>query len=224
MTHRVVVTGAAGICPLGSSWNEARGSLAALRNCVRRIEQWENYEGLNTKLGAPVSDFSLPAHYQPEQTRSMGRVAQLAVRATEIALTESGLLNDPALTDGSTGVAYGSCTGSTDEVAQLVAAIVGEANASLSADAYIRHMSHTAAININRFFKLKGRVIPTPSACTAGSQSIGYACEAIRSGRQTAMIAGGAEELCASEAAVFDVLYATSTANQAPQSLLSLFR
>ncbi len=49
-------------------------------------------------------------------------------------------------------------------------------------------------------------MIPTSSACTSGSQAIGYAWEAIRHGYQTVMVAGGAEELCPSEAAVFDTL------------------
>ena len=72
------------------------------------------------------------------------------------------------------------------------------------------------ATNIGLYFGMKGRVIPACSACTSGSQSIGYSYEAIRFGRATLMAAGGAEELCASEAAVFDTLYATSTRNDTP--------
>jgi 3-oxoacyl-[acyl-carrier-protein] synthase II len=59
-------------------------------------------------------------------------------------------------------------------------------------------------------------VIPTSSACTSGSQGIGYGYEAIRFGRQTAMITGGAEELHVIDAAVFDIMYATSTRNEEP--------
>jgi 3-oxoacyl-[acyl-carrier-protein] synthase II len=66
------------------------------------------------------------------------------------------------------------------------------------------------------YFGLKGRVIPTSSACTSGSQGIGYAYEAIKFGAQKLMLAGGAEELCATEAMVFDTLYATSTKNDTP--------
>jgi 3-oxoacyl-[acyl-carrier-protein] synthase II len=71
-------------------------------------------------------------------------------------------------------------------------------------------------VNIGVFFGLKGRIIPTSSACTSGSQGIGYAYEAIKYGHQDLMVAGGAEELCATEAAVFDTLYATSTRNSEP--------
>ncbi len=71
-------------------------------------------------------------------------------------------------------------------------------------------MPHTTAANIGIFFGLTGRIIPTSSACTSGSQGIGYAYEAIKFGRQPLMLAGGAEELCPTEAMVFDALYATS--------------
>lgn len=84
-------------------------------------------------------------------------------------------------------------------------------------------MPHTTAVNTGLFFGLKGRVIPTSSACTSGSQAIGYAWEAIRHGYQTVRVAGGAEELCPSEAAVFDTLFATSQRNDAPKTTPSPF-
>jgi 3-oxoacyl-[acyl-carrier-protein] synthase II len=86
----------------------------------------------------------------------------------------------------------------------------------INATTYIKMMAHTAPVNIGVFFGLTGRVITTSSACTSGSQGIGYAYEAIKGGKQLAMIAGGAEELCATEAAVFDTLFATSVRNDAP--------
>jgi 3-oxoacyl-[acyl-carrier-protein] synthase II len=60
-------------------------------------------------------------------------------------------------------------------------------------------------------------VIPTNSACTSGSQAIGYAFEAIQHGHQARMLAGGAEELCPTQAKAFDTLYATSRRNEEPQ-------
>ncbi len=77
-------------------------------------------------------------------------------------------------------------------------------------------MGHTTAVNIGVFFKVRGRIIPAVSACTSGSQGIGFAYEAIKFGLQDVMLAGGAEELCPTEAAMFDALYATSTRNHEP--------
>ncbi|RYY84031.1 MAG: beta-ketoacyl-ACP synthase, partial [Comamonadaceae bacterium] len=72
-------------------------------------------------------------------------------------------------------------------------------------------------VNIGVFLGLTGRIVTTSSACAAGSQGIGYAFEAIQAGRQVAMLAGGAEELDAIDAAVFDTLFATSTKNDQPE-------
>src|SRR5229473_2214126 len=88
----------------------------------------------------------------------------------------------------------------------------------LNATSYIQMMSHTAAVNIGLLFGVTGRIIPTSTACTAGSMAIGYACEAIRWGKADVMIAGGADELNASATAVFDTMFATSTRNDRPET------
>lgn len=213
---RVVVTGAAGICPLGSDWPTIQANLASGKNCVRYMEDWDKYEGLNNRLAAPVVDFELPAHYTRKRTRSMGRVSKLSVRATELALEASGLDQHPSLKNGDTGVSYGSATGSTDAALEFAKLLVDYTTKAMTATTYVRMMSHTAAVNIGVFFGAKGRLIPTSSACTAGSQGIGYAYEAIAWGKQKCMIAGGAEELCPTESTVFDVLYATTNRNDEP--------
>ena len=214
--RRVVVTGMAGISPIGSDWPTIVGNLQAGNTGIRYMEEWDKYQELSTRLGAPVVDFSRPAHYSRKQVRSMGRVAMMATRATELALEQAGLLNDPIITDGRMGVSYGSSTGSPDAIADFGNMLLNHASGSINANSYLKMMSHTAAVNIGVFFSLKGRVIPTSSACTSGSQGIGYAYEAIKYGHQELMAAGGAEELCATEAAVFDTLYATSTQNNYP--------
>ena len=213
---RVVVTGMAGVTALGNSWQAIKPRLQACRNAVVQMAEWEEYQGLNTRLGAPITDFALPAHYNRKQTRSMGRVSQLATVATELALARAGLLGDPRLSDGRTGIAYGSSVGSSAQMGAFGQMISQKSLEPISATTYVQIMAHTTAVNAGLFFGLRGRVIPTSSACTSGSQAIGYAAEAIRHGYQQIMVAGGADELCASEAAVFDILYATSQRNEAP--------
>jgi 3-oxoacyl-[acyl-carrier-protein] synthase II len=214
--RRVVVTGIGAISPLGSSWTDAKARLVEGRNLVQVMDDWTDIDGLNTNLGVPVSDFRMPEHYTRKQTRSMGRVAGMSVVAAEKALEQAGLLGSDFLTSGAVGVSFGSSTGSTDAQMEFGNMILRRSTDGLNATTYVRMMSHTAAVNIAVFFGATGRVITTSSACTAGSQGIGYAYEAIRYGRQDAMIAGGGEELCPTQAAIFDTLYATSTRNDAP--------
>ncbi|UUE10012.1 beta-ketoacyl-ACP synthase [Dickeya zeae] len=216
--RRVVVTGMGGVTAFGDNWEQVASGLLAGRNAVRKMPEWQVYDGLNTLLGAPVEDFRLPEHYTRKRIRSMGRVSLMATRATELALEQAGLLGHPVLTNGETGIAYGSSTGSTGPVSEFATMLTEKHTNNITGTTYVQMMPHTTAVNAGLFFGLRGRVIPTSSACTSGSQAIGYAWEAIRHGYQTVMVAGGAEELCPSEAAVFDTLFATSQRNDAPET------
>lgn len=213
---RVVVTGMAAISPIGNGWEQIRSSLVARASGIRRIDDWDKYEGLNTRLGAPA-EFERPEHYSRKSTRSMGRVALMATRASELALIDAGLLDHPIVSDGRMGVAYGSSAGSPPAVVEFASMIINHRTDGLNATSYIKMMGHTTAVNIAVFFGMKGRIHTTSSACTSGSQGVGYAYEAIKYGRQAAMLAGGAEELCPTEAAVFDTLFATSLQNEHPE-------
>ncbi len=221
--RRVVVTGMAGISPLGNDWPSIRARLGEYRNAIVHMQDWVAYEGLNTQLGAPAAPFELGKRYDRKSIRSMGRVALLATRATEMALEEAGLLDHPLLKSGQMGVSFGSSAGTPSAIGDFGRMMEERTTRGINATTYIKMMAHTAPVNIGVFFGVTGRVVTTSSACTSGSQGIGYAFEAIQSGKQLAMIAGGAEELDATEAAVFDTLFATSTRNSAPETSPSPF-
>ena len=146
----------------------------------------------------------------------MGAVSRMATCATERALAAAGLLGDPVLVAGRTGIAYGSSFGSPQPYVAFAELMTQGMSQKLNATSYIQMMSHTAAVNIGLFFGITGRTIPTSCACTSGSQAIGYAFEAIRAGHAEIMLAGGADELDITQAAVFDTLYATSVRNDEP--------
>jgi 3-oxoacyl-[acyl-carrier-protein] synthase II len=213
---RVVITGMSAISPIGQDWDTIAANLRALTTGIRYIESWDKYEGLNTRLGGPVDDFEKPSHYTRKAVRSMGRMSVMATRATELALQQAGLLDDPCIQDGRMGVAVGSSSGTPDAIGEFGQMLFNHSVNGLNATSYVRMMPHTAPVNIGVFFGLKGRIITTSSACTSGSQGIGYAYEAIKYGHQQMMVAGGCEELSATQAAVFDTLFATSTNNANP--------
>ncbi|TWI13302.1 beta-ketoacyl-ACP synthase [Aerolutibacter ruishenii] len=216
LQRRVVVTGAGGISPLGNDWASIHARLRECRNAVQRIDAWDVYEGLNTKLAAPAAPFELPPHYNRKTTRSMGRVALMAVRASELALEDAGLLGDPVLTSGRVGVSNGSSAGTHAAIGDFGRMLNEHTTAGINATTYIKMMSHTAPVNIGVFFGLTGRVITTSSACTSGSMGIGAAYEVVRAGKQVAMLAGGSEQMDATASAVFDTLFATSVRNNEP--------
>jgi len=211
------VTGMYGISPIGIGWDAVRKSLFEGHSGVVRMDEWGEFEGLETRLGAPVRDFQTVEGYARKKIRSMGRDSLMATRSADLALAEAGLAGAALVSDGTTGVAFGCTQGSPRGVEVYATKFYGQRTTrGIRGSDYIQFMSHTCAANIAQFFGVVGRVLPTCSACTSGSQGIGTAYEAVAFGQQDVMIAGGAEELDGIDAAIFDVLYAASTRNDDP--------
>ncbi|WP_408941443.1 beta-ketoacyl-ACP synthase [Helicobacter sp. MIT 99-5507] len=219
---RVFVVGYGIVSTFGKSWSEFRSALLKKQNAVKYMQEWEKYQELTTYLAAPIIDYSHPKEWSRKDLRSLGRVSQYSVEAAGLALKMAGLFGDESIKDGRMGVASGSSTGSTDAIMQL-AKLMFAGESDCNANSYIKSMPHTTAANIAIFYGLKGRMIPTSSACTSASHAIGYAYEAIKYGKIPIMLAGGAEELCPSECYVFNSLYATSQKNSTPNLTPSPF-
>ena len=214
---RVVVTGMSGITSLGETAEQIFEQFTLGKSGIRYMPDWEIYPDLRSKLAGPVESFTVPKHFNRKVTRGMGRVALMSAVCAEKALEDAGLLHADILKSGDTGVAFGSSAGSVDAVREFGSMLIEHNMSQLNATTYIRMMSHTSAVNMTVYFGLKGLTLPTSSACTSGSMAIGQAYEAIKYGKQTVMIAGGAEELSAAGSAVFDVLLATSVQNDHPE-------
>ena len=215
--RRVVVTGMALASPLGCDIETAFSGLQKLENCIEYDKSLDEYKRLNTRLSAYVKDFEIPSTYNRKVLRTMGPVSIMAVRTAELALEDAGLLGDEIITNGETGVSYGSSAGSLDAIIDFYGMQIDKEVKGLNSGSYVKMMSQTAPVNISLYFKTIGRLIPTSTACTSGSMGIGYAYEAIKNGYETVMIAGGGDEMHPTEIAIFDTLYATSQKNDTPK-------
>lgn len=212
--NRVVITGVGAVSAFGRDWASVQAAFVAQHNAVRIMPEYDEFVELEAKLAAPLATpYSAPAHWSRKQLRSMGLVAQYTVDAAEQALTQAGLRDDASIRDGRMGVAAGSSSGSPQDILD-VGLLLSHLPNHFNANTYVRMMPHTTAANVAIFFGLTGRLIPTSSACTSGSQGIGYAYEAIKYGKIPMMLAGGSEELSASQVLVFDSLYAASRCRQ----------
>lgn len=216
------MTGIGGITAFGRSWTEIKAAFQRKQNAVKFMDWNGLYLDLESRLGAPIEDYTPPSHWTRKQLRSMGRVSMLCVDAAERALANAGLLDEngvinPLYQDGRMGVSCGVSTGSTQDIRDVGELLINGEASNFNANTYVRMMPHTTAANVGIFFGLKGRIIPTSSACTSGSQGIGYAYEAIKYGLISSMLAGGSEEFCPSEVYIFDTLYASSRNNQHPK-------
>lgn len=212
---RVFVSGYGLISAFGKSWESMRAGLEKQENAVCVMDSWKKYKDLTCYLAAPIKDYAPPKEWNRKQSRSLGRVSCYAVEAAQSALGAANL-DLLAIKDGRMGVASGSSSGSTQAILEMAELFLNDKN-NVNANTYIKMMPHTTAANVALFFGLKGRIIPTSSACTSASLAIGYGYEAIKFGRIPMMLCGGAEELCVSQAFTFNLLYATSLKNNTPK-------
>lgn len=220
---RVVVTGMALASPLGCDVDEAYLNLKKFENCVVYSKELDEFENMNTRLSAPVRGFVTPEHFNRKILRTMGQVAIYSTAVSELALKDAGLLGEDCISNGDTGVSYGSSSGSLESIIDFYTMQVEKKVRCVNSGSYVKMMPQTTTVNISLYFKTKGRLIPTSTACTSGSMGIGYGYEAIKNGYQKVMIVGGAEELHPSHIAIFDTLYATSLKNDTPKLTPSPF-
>lgn len=187
------------------------------RSGVTRQPAWAEIEGMRTRLTAEV-----PAYVAlPElgaRTENMGRVALLATRAAEIALSQAGLLDaDGRLREPETAIVFGSTSGSPPAIETVAVDLDVLRDPTRTAKPrFVQMLSDTTSVNLACYFGARGRVISTISACTSGSQAIGQAYELIKRGKVRFALAGGAEECHVICSAVFDIMHSTSTLHDDP--------
>ncbi|RMG94386.1 MAG: beta-ketoacyl-ACP synthase [Deltaproteobacteria bacterium] len=207
--QRVVVTGMGLASPLGNDLRTVRDALVEGRHGIGPVPHWTGFEGVRSRIGGLVRDVDV-GFVSRKHLRAMGRVAELAAAATKDAVEMAGLSED-LLRSGRVALFYGSTDGSTKAAEDYYGRLyTTRSYDGLLASSYLKFMSHTCAANLASIFGVTGRVVPICSACTSASQSIGEAYWSIRSGREVAAVAGGAEESHFTVAGVFDLMLATS--------------
>ena len=215
--RRVVVTGIGMVTPLGHDLESSWAGLVAGKSGTGRITHWDP-TGFPTQITARVNDWEPGAYMDRKEVRRTSRGTQLAWKATQEALTRSGL--DLSQEDRShVGVEMGLAFGGWD--------IVEEEGRKLEAGGPKRFnpASATAALisSAPTFIAIKyGITGPTNSqvtACATGITSIGEAARRIQRGEADVMLTGGAESYLTKMAiSTFSRLGAASTRNDEPES------
>jgi 3-oxoacyl-[acyl-carrier-protein] synthase II len=207
---RIVVTGIGLRSPIGNNIKDLQDSLLAKKSGVIAMPEWEDIQNLRTNVAGVCSNINEESIARKHR-RSMGRVGILAALAAQDAISDSSL-SEEEIASERCGISFGSTEGSAQAMEKFLTQILDKRSLKgLPSSIYLQFMSHTCAANIASMFEVKGPVIASCTACVSGSQGIGYAYDAIKSGRADIMIAGGAEEMHFMDAGIFDIMRATST-------------
>jgi 3-oxoacyl-[acyl-carrier-protein] synthase II len=213
MERRVVITGCSAITPIGHGKDEIVRHLVEGISGVKKIREDDLLSGFIDCGVFGTVDYPLEYDFKRQHRKTMGPVSYYACQVAKEVLKDSGLNHD-FITSGRLGVAFGSTHGSPSVQREIYKSFFSKSRSSFSkigAVDYLKSMVHTTAANITKMFGITGRVISSSTACTTGSQSIGFGYEMVKYGMQDAMLCGGADEYDTTTVAVFDNLLACST-------------
>lgn len=196
MKKRCVITGLGIICPVGNDVKESWDSIQAGKSGLGVVKSIDT-EGCYANLGGEVFCDELPA---PQYDRS----ARLCIKAAEEAISDAGLSEQRA---GEAGVIVGSCIGGAVSIDEyLTAQKEGKEDDSRIPNMAASSIANSAAA----YLGLNGVTANIVNACAAGTMSIAYACDLIRSGSGDIFLAGGTDPFSSLAFAGFHALHALS--------------
>ena len=214
--RRVAITGIGIVSSIGNNVEEVTN---ALRNGTSGIVAAPEYAelGFRSQVHGTVK-LDVTEHIDRKQLRFMGEGAAYAVLAMEQAIADAGL-DDHLISHVKTGLVAGSGGPST---ANLLAAFdITREKGPKRIGPYMvpRCMSSTVSACIATFFKIKGINYSISSACSTSAHCITAGADAIRSGNQNIVFAGGGEELHWTLSVLFDAMGAMSSKyNDTPET------
>lgn len=206
MSKRVVVTGLGLICALGNNteecWNAAVNGVTGIRP-VKSV----NAEGCYANLGAEVD-----APNEALSNEDYDRSSLLCIKAAGEALKDSGYEVTEENADR-IGVIIGNCVGGAVSIDKYYTA---KKNGGGKNTDVLKMPAAALANNVAFHFGLNGTTANIVNACAAGTISLSYAVDLIRSGKADAFVAGGSDSFSSLAFAGFHALHALDAESCSP--------
>lgn len=209
MSKRVVVTGLGLICSLGENteqcWNAAVNGVTGIAP-VKSI----NADGCYANLGAEVA-----AHNKELSEENYDRSSLLCIKAAGEALKDSGFEVTEQNSDR-IGVIIGNCVGGAVSIDEYYTA---NKNGGGKNTDVLKMPAAALANNVAFHYGLNGTTANIVNACAAGTISLAYATDLIRSGKADAFVAGGSDSFSSLAFAGFHALHALAPNSCSPFNL-----
>ena len=191
--HRVVITGAGTINPLGTS---VPATLEAMREgrCAIGPLEVRDVGRLGVKIGAQVRGYEPEAHWNRQQIALYDRFTQFALIAAAEAIGQSGLTFEGELADRS-GVVLGTSGGGLTTQDESYRLVYEEGRDRVHPFVVPRLMGNAACSHVSIAHGLRGPSFTVSTACASSNHAMGQAFALVRSGVAPVMVTGGSEAM-----------------------------
>src|SRR5881394_1997718 len=181
MKHRVVITGAGVISPLGDSPARLHDSLCRGLSAIKPIKLFSTTE-LGCPLGGEIADFDATKFLGQRNLRPLDRTSRLVASAAQLALGDSGwsaeMRNSEEL-----GLILGTMFCSVHTISEFDRRALEAGPAYASPMDFSNTVINAAAGQTAIWHNLRGVNSTISSGASSGLHSISYAAGLIRNGR-----------------------------------------
>jgi len=221
-TRRVVITGVGVISPNGIGKENLWKAMSGGKSGVKKVDIFD-VSKFQSQIAAEVSDFN-PFEFglTPEEVERMDRYVQFAIVATNEAVKDAKLdfsKEDP----NRCGITLANAICGTKYMEEEFLRVTNDGTAAIDPrlvrpDLYDAAMFNTPSSEIASRYGIKGICNTISTGCTAGSDTLGFALDAIRDGDVDIMIAGASEApLTPITFGAFDVVNVLAKRNNEPE-------
>jgi 3-oxoacyl-[acyl-carrier-protein] synthase II len=191
MQQRVVITGLAAVSSIGTGRQEFWESLLAGRSGISPIESFDTSR-YSYHRGGEVKNFRAEDYLERIDAKCLGRASQFGIAAARLALADAGLNGDRPEPER-IGVSMGTTSGEPILIEHFNDAHIAGELGRIGPEFIGLYPCHVIGAHIGSELGLAGVNLTIPCACAAGNYAIGYAFDALRSGRADLMLAGGSD-------------------------------
>lgn len=215
MLNRVVVTGMAGVTPIGNDLKESWTNLLAGKSGVGKLTRFDCSQ-YATQIAAEVKDLDITKYMPYKQVKRMDRFTHFAIAASKMLMSDTGL--EGTSLGEQCGVILGCGLGGLETIEEFHTKLLKTGPKRISPFYIPILISNMASGQVSIATGARGPNLATTSACASGLHAIGYAYSDIKLGRVKAMITGGVESTVTPMAVSgFNAMRALSTRNQEPE-------
>ncbi len=189
--HRVVVTGAGVLSPVGMDTATYWEALKAGKSGIG-VPTSVAPELLQKEVVAEIKDFDPLRHFSEREISALDRVSQFAVVAAREAVAQSGLTFDRGLSER-TACIVGTGIGGAHTLDDSFKRLYRENAARVYPLSVPKLMPNAPASQVSMHIGIRGPSFGIVSACASATHAIGLAFQMVRAGMADAALAGGSE-------------------------------
>ncbi|SFS09454.1 beta-ketoacyl-[acyl-carrier-protein] synthase family protein [Yoonia litorea] len=191
--HRVVITGAGSINPLGANVPQTLEAMREGRCGIGPLDI-RDADRLSIQIGGQIKGYDEAAHFNRQQIALYDRFTQFTLLAAREAIGQSGLTFSGDLADYS-GVVLGTSGGGLNTQDENYRAVYEEGKNRVHPFIVPKLMNNAAASHVSMEWKLRGPSFTVATACASSNHAMGQAFSMIRSGMAKVMVTGGSEAM-----------------------------